>query len=314
MKKYLLFIALIFLSFISIFIGSNNILNQSTSALEIVMISRVPRVISLIIAGAGLSISGVIMQQITRNKFTSPTTAGTMDCAKFGILMAMIIMPSSGILVKSLFSFTFAMIGSIVFTLILSKIKIKNVILVPLIGMMFGNLIGAATDFFSYYFELNQAVNAWFQGSFSGIMKGNYELLYICIPMVIITFLYAEKFMITGMGESFAKNLGLNYKRIMYIGMILVSAISSLTLVMAGSIPFIGLIVPNIIRLIKGDNIKNTLTETAAFGAVFLLICDIFGRIIIKPYEVSIGLTVGVIGSMIFLYLIMRGEKKNAVR
>lgn len=316
MKKKYLLIILIILSLISLFVGTSNIslsdlLSGDIDKIQIVLISRLPRVISIIIAGMSLSISGLIMQQITRNKFTSPTTAGTMDSAKMGVMFAMIIMPTAGVFSKALFAFVFALIGSLIFMTILSKIKVKNIIFVPLVGLMFGNIVGSITSFISYSLDMNQSLNAWFQGSFSTVMKGRYELLYLCIPAMIWAFMYANKFTIAGMGESFATNLGLNHDRIVKIGMVLVSIIAGFTLVMVGSIPFIGLVVPNLVSMIKGDNLKNSLVETCLFGAVFVLLCDMVGRVIIAPYEVSIGLTVGVIGSAIFLYLVMR-RKANA--
>lgn len=317
MKKKYLIIALVILSFISIFIGVSNISISDIIAgdldkIRIILISRVPRLVSIIIAGMGLSVSGLIMQQISRNKFTSPTTAGTMDSAKFGVLMAMIFMPSAGILAKASFSFIFALIGSFIFMTILKNIKVKNIIFVPLVGLMFGNLLSSITSFISYSLDMNQSLNAWFQGSFSTVMKGKYELLYLCIPLMVIAFLYANKFTIAGMGKNFSTNLGLNHERIVNIGLALVSAIAALTLVMVGSIPFLGLIVPNIVSMTRGDNLKNSLVETCLFGAVFVLICDIFGRVIIAPYEVSIGLTVGVVGSAIFLYLVMRRKTSGS--
>lgn len=314
MKKRYLAIALVILSFISLFIGVSNIsikdiLAGDSSKMQIILISRLPRLISIILAGMGLSISGLIMQQISRNKFTSPTTAGTMDSAKMGLMFAMLFMPKAGVISKAVFSFIFALIGSLIFMTILKKLKVKNIIFVPLVGMMFGNLVSSITSFISYYKDMNQSLNSWFQGSFSTIMKGNYELLYLCIPAIILAFIYANKFTIAGMGESFATNLGLNHAKVVNIGLILVSAVSALTLVMVGNIPFLGLIVPNLVSIAKGDNLKNSLVETCLFGASFVLLCDIIGRVIIAPYEVSIGLTVGVIGSAMFLYLVMRRKK-----
>lgn len=316
MKKRYLVVALIILSFVSLFIGVSNvgimdILKGDIDKIQILLISRLPRLISIVIAGMGLSISGLIMQQISRNKFTSPTTSGTMDSAKMGVMFAMIFMPSSGILSKAIFAFVFAMLGSLVFMTILKKIKVKNVIFVPLVGLMFGNLVNSMTSFVSYALDMNQSLNAWFQGSFSTVMKGRYELLYLCIPMIVLAFIYANKFTIAGMGKSFSTNLGLNHDKIVNIGLTLVSAISALTLVMVGNIPFLGLIVPNLVSMSKGDNLKNSLPETCLLGAVFVLICDIIGRTVIAPYEVSIGLTVGVTGSAIFLFLVMR-RKENA--
>ncbi len=314
MKKRYLAIALVILSLISLFIGVSNIsitdiLAGDSHKMKIILISRLPRLISIIIAGMGLSISGLIMQQISRNKFTSPTTAGTMDSAKMGLMFAMLFMPKAGVISKAVFSFIFALIGSLIFMTILKKLKVKNIIFVPLVGMMFGNLVSSITSFISYYKDMNQSLNAWFQGSFSTVMKGNYELLYLCIPAIILAFIYANKFTIAGMGESFATNLGLNHARVVNIGLILVSAVSALTLVMVGNIPFLGLIIPNLVSITKGDNLKNSLVETCLFGGSFVLLCDIIGRVIIAPYEVSIGLTVGVIGSAMFLYLVMRRKK-----
>lgn len=314
MKKRYLAITLIILSFISLFVGVSNIsirdiLAGDSSKIQIILISRIPRLISIIIAGIGLSISGLIMQQISRNKFTSPTTAGTMDSAKMGLMFAMLFMPKAGIISKAIFSFIFALIGSVIFMTILKKIKVKNIIFVPLVGMMFGNLVSSITSFIAYSKDMNQSLNAWFQGSFSTVMKGNYELLYLCIPAIILAFIYANKFTIAGMGENFATNLGVNHGKIVNIGLILVSSVSALTMVMVGSIPFLGLVVPNLISIAKGDNLKNSLVETCLFGGSFVLLCDIIGRVIIAPYEVSIGLTVGVIGSAMFLYLIMRRKK-----
>ena len=295
MKKRYLAIALVILSLISLFIGVSNIsitdiLAGDSHKMKIILISRLPRLISIIIAGMGLSISGLIMQQISKNKFTSPTTAGTMDSAKMGLMFAMLFMPKAGVISKAVFSFIFALLGSLIFMTILKKLKVKNIIFVPLVGMMFGNLVSSITSFISYYKDMNQSLNAWFQGSFSTVMKGNYELLYLCIPAIILAFIYANKFTIAGMGESFATNLGLNHARVVNIGLILVSAVSALTLVMVGNIPFLGLIIPNLVSITKGDNLKNSLVETCLFGGSFVLLCDIIGRVIIAPYEVSIGL------------------------
>ena len=142
-------------------------------------------------------------------------------------------------------------------------------------------------------------------------MKGNFELIYLSIPLIIVAFLYANKFTIAGMGEDFSTNLGLNHKWIVNIGLTIVALITSVIVITIGAIPFIGLIVPNIVSLYLGDNLKNSLGHTAILGALFLLICDLIGRLVIYPYEVTIGLTVGVIGSIIFLFLIMR-RKSNA--
>ena len=317
MNKKFLILTLMVLSIMSIFIGVQDIsimdiINLNMDKINVVLISRLPRLIALIVSGVGMSISGVIMQQISNNKFVSPTTAATLDSAQFGVIMSMLIFTNTTITEKMIVSFICALIGTFLFMKILKKIRMKNIIFIPLVGIMVGNVIGSLTEFIAYKFNLTQSVQNFFQGKFNMIMKGNYELLYLTIPLLIIAFIYANKFTIVGMGEDISKNLGLNYKRVSNIGITLVSLISALIVIIVGNIPFIGLIIPNIVSLFNGDNIGKNIGITALFGANFLMICDIIGRVIIYPYEVSISLTAGVIGSIIFLYLILRRNKNAA--
>ena len=316
MKKRYLFIILIILSIISLFVGVtnisvNDILSFNIDKIQILLISRLPRLIAIIVAGVGLSISGLIKQQISKNKFVSPTTAATADFAKLGILFCIMIIPGATIMQKMIISFIFAGLGTILFMKMIKAIKIKNIIFVPLIGMMLGKIIGSITTFFAYKYDLVQNISSWMEGDMSLIMKGSYELLYLSIPMVIIAFLYANKFTIVGMGEDFAINLGVNYNFVVNVGLAIVSLICAVTIITVGNIPFLGLIIPNIISLYSGDNLKKTLYHTALLGPIFLLACDILGRFIIFPFEMSISLTVGVIGSIIFLYMIIRGSKNE---
>ena len=316
MKKRYLFIILIILSIISLFVGVtnisvNDILSFNIDKIEILLISRLPRLIAIIGAGVGLSISGLIMQQISKNKFVSPTTAATADFAKLGILFCIMIIPGATIMQKMIISFIFAGLGTILFMKMIKAIKIKNIIFIPLIGMMLGKIIGSITTFFAYKYDLVQNISSWMEGDMSLIMKGSYEILYLSVPMVIIAFLYANKFTIVGMGEDFAINLGVNYNFVVNVGLAIVSLICAVTIITVGNIPFLGLIIPNIVSLYSGDNLKKTLYHTALLGPIFLLACDILGRFIIFPFEMSISLTVGVIGSIIFLYMIIRGSKNE---
>jgi len=313
MKKRYLFIALILLSVLSLFVGVSRIspvdlLDFNSEKTQIFLISRVPRLIAIILAGVGMSIAGLIMQSLSRNKFVSPTTAGTLDATKLGILVSMMIFVNATMLERMVVAFIFALAGTFLFMQILNRIKFKDAIFIPLIGMMFGNILNSITTFFAYKMDIIQNLSTWLQGDFSTILKGRYELLYISVPILIIAYFYANRFTVAGMGEDFAKNLGIKYKRIVNFGLVLVALISTSVVLTVGVIPFVGLIIPNIVSLFKGDNLAKTLPHTAMLGAVFLLICDILGRVIIYPYEISISLMVGVIGSAIFLYLLMRGR------
>ncbi|MCU9812678.1 ABC transporter permease [Paraclostridium sp. AKS81] len=302
---------LILLSITSLFIGVNDItlmdiVSYNKEKVDIFFISRVPRLVSILLAGLGMSICGLIMQQVSRNKFVSPTTGATIDSAQLGLVFAMLIIPSTGLAGKMIASFAFALAGTFIFMKILKSLKFKNAVFVPLIGIMFGNIIGSATTFIAYKYNLMQDITAWMQGNFSMIIKGNYEMLYITIPCIIIAYIYANKFTIAGMGEDFATNLGLNYNKVVNLGLMIVAIVTVCVVITAGSIPFIGLIVPNIVSMYKGDNLKDSIWHTGLFGAIFVLVCDIFSRTVIYPYEIPIGLTVGAIGSIIFLFMILR--------
>ncbi|MBR0575327.1 ABC transporter permease [Proteiniclasticum sp. BAD-10] len=312
MKTQKLGFALVILSVLSLFLGAKSISfqdlwNGGEMEILVLLLSRIPRLLSVIITGMALSISGLIMQQVTRNRFVSPTTAATMDSAKFGILLVMLFLPGAPMMGKMAVAFLFALAGTFLFMMILRRVKVKNVIVIPLVGIMLGNLIDAVTTFVAYRFDLVQNVNSWLQGSFSLITKGRYEILYITIPLVILAYFFAHQFTIAGMGEDFAKNLGLRYELVVNLGLGIVALISSAVLVTVGNIPFVGLIIPNVVAMVYGDHLRKNLSTTLLLGAVFLLLSDILGRWVIYPYEISISLTVGVLGGIIFLYLLLKG-------
>ncbi len=310
--KLILFGILFIQCILSILVGVKNIsfLHPSLEDMEIIFISRFPRLVSILVAGCSLSMTGLIMQTITKNKFVSPTTAGTADWARLGILIAMLFFGNSSTMVKMLVAFVSCMFGSFLFIRLLSKIRIRNGILIPLIGLMMGNVVEAASTFFAYRFDLIQNMSSWMQGSFSLILKGRYELLYVGIPFLILGYLYADKFTIAGMGKDFSMNLGLNHEQIVNLGLVLVSVITSVVTVTVGGLPFLDLIIPNIMSMIKGDNLKNSLLDTALLGANFILFCDILGRILIYPYEIPIGMMISVTGSAVFLIMVLKGAKK----
>lgn len=302
---------LVLFSFISLFIGVINInlkdiFSLDSAQLEILTLTRIPRLIAIIITGMSLSICGLIMQQLTQNKFVSPTTAGTMDCAKFGILIALIFFSHSSFIIQALIASFFALLGSFIFIQILKKIKLKDVIFVPLIGLMFGGIISAITSFFAYALNYIQNIQGWLQGSMANVMQGNYELLYISLPLFILAYFLAHKITIVGMGEDIALNLGISYNTILLLGLLIVSIITSMVVVSVGVIPFLGLIIPNLIALYLGDNLKKNLIYIAICGALFLLICDIFSRLVIFPYEMPLSITTGVVGSFIFIFLLLK--------
>ncbi|HEB7737817.1 TPA: ABC transporter permease [Campylobacter jejuni] len=328
---------LLFFGMISLFIGVisinvKDILNLNSTQLEIITLTRIPRLIAILLTGMSLSICGLIMQQLTQNKFVSPTTAGTMDCAKFGILISLIFFTGASFFTQAIIASIFALLGSFIFIQILRKIKLKDVIFVPLIGLMFGGIISAITTFFAYALNYIQNIQGWLQGSMANVMQGNYELLYISLPHIqgwlqgsmanvmqgnyellyislplfILAYFLAHKITIVGMGEDIALNLGISYNGILFLGLMIVSIITSLVIVSVGIIPFLGLIIPNLVALYLGDNLRKNLIYIALCGALFLLVCDIISRLVIFPFEMPLSITTGVLGSLIFIFLLLK--------
>ena len=314
MKIRYLVISLIVLSITSIFLGVSSvsildIFHLTADQKEILLVSRLPRLASILIAGMSMSICGLIMQQLSRNKFVSPTTSGTLDSARLGILVSLMIFTSATPLQKMAISFLFALVGTFIFMKILDHVKFKDPVFIPLVGLMFGSIINSISTFVGFRNNIIQNMSSWMQGDFSMILSGKYELMYVSLPLLVIAYLYANKFTIAGMGEDFSKNLGLKYRQVVNIGLVIVALITAAVVLSVGVIPFLGLIIPNIVTIYQGDHLKKSLIHTALLGAVFVLACDIIGRTIIYPYEIPISLTVGVIGSGIFIYLLLRRKK-----
>lgn len=252
-----------------------------------------------------MSVAGLIMQQLCMNKFVSPTTGATISSAQLGILLALVFMPASTIWSRAIFSAICAVLGTWVFVWFIQRIQFKDPVMVPLVGIMFGNVIGGITNYIAYKYEMTQAISSWLTGSFSTIIRGRYEIVWLTLPLVVLAFIFANHFNIVGMGKDFSKNLGVNYNLVLFMGLTIAAMITASVVVIVGSISYIGLIVPNIVAMFKGDKIRGTLIDTALFGALFVLACDIIGRVIITPYELPIELIVGILGSLVFIVMLI---------
>lgn len=281
------------------------LLSGDMEQLEIFLISRLPRLLAILCTGVGMSVAGLIMQQLCMNKFVSPTTGATISSAQLGILLALLFMPASTLWGRAIFAFIAAILGTWVFVWFIQRIKFKDVVMVPLVGIMFGNVIGGITNYLAYKFEITQALSSWLVGHFSLVLKGRYEIVYLVVPLVILAFIFANHFNIVGMGRDFSKNLGVHYNFVLFMGLTIAAMITAAVVVVVGSISYIGLIVPNVVAMFKGDKIRGTLVDTALFGAIFVLVCDMIGRVAIFPYELPIELIVGILGSILFIGLLL---------
>lgn len=284
--------------------------------LEIFLISRLPRLLAILCTGIGMSVAGLIMQQLCSNKFVSPTTGATISSAQLGILLALLFMPASNLWSRAIFAFAAAVLSTWVFVWFIQRIQFKDVVMVPLVGIMFGNVIGGITNYLAYKYKMTQALSSWLVGHFSLVLKGRYEIVWLTVPLVVLAFLFSNHFNIVGMGKNFSKNLGVPYNLVLFAGLTIAAMITASIVVVVGSISYIGLIVPNVVAMYKGDKIRGTLVDTALFGAIFVLVCDMIGRIVIAPYELPIELIAGILGSLIFIGLLFYRLKygRKAIR
>lgn len=294
----------------SLFVGVldvnlSDLLSGDTEQIEIFLISRLPRLLAILCTGTGMSVAGLIMQQLCMNKFVSPTTGATISSAQLGILLAMLFMPNSTLWGRAFFAFVCAIFGTWIFVWFIQRIQFKDVVMVPLVGIMFGNVINGITNYFAYKYEMSQALSTWLVGHFSMVLRGRYELVYLAVPLVILAFLFANHFNIVGMGKDFSKNLGVHYNFVLFMGLSIAAMITASVVVVVGSISYIGLIVPNLVAMFKGDKIRGTLVDTALFGSIFVLLCDMIGRSVIAPYELPIELIIGIAGSFIFIAMLI---------
>jgi iron complex transport system permease protein len=310
------FVVTLGLAVVSLFVGVSDVSlatllsgGMDGRALEVLLVSRVPRTLALVLAGASMAIAGLVMQMVVRNRFVEPSTTGTSDSAALGFLVATLVAPGWPLMAKMSVAALFALGGTALFMRILKAVPVRDVLLVPLVGIMLGGIIGAVTAFIGYRFNLMASLLAWNMGDFSGVVRGRYELLWLGLACCGLAYVAADRFTVAGMGSDFTTNLGLNYKRVMMLGLGIVSVTSAVVLVSVGSVPFLGLIVPNVVSLMVGDNMRRTVPWVTLGGAAMVLACDIVGRVIRFPYEIPISVVMGVVGSAIFLFLLLRSPR-----
>lgn len=309
MKKLLL--ALLVTSLSSLFVGVGDLslmalLQGDAHAWQLLFTSRLPRLLAIVLAGAGLSIAGLIMQQISQNRFAAPSTSGTIECAMLGYVLSLVFF-GHGESLWLIFSVSIA--GTLLFVQLIQRVQFKNAIFVPLIGIIFGNVVESAASFIAYKYDAIQNLSSWTVANFANLLKGDFELLYIAIPVALFSYLYAARISAVGMGKDFAVNLGLNYQQVLVIGVCLVSVMSATVVMIVGQLPFLGLIVPNLVSHYYGDNLRKNIPRTAIFGALLVLLCDLGGRLIIFPYEVPISMIISILGGSVFIVLLLRGQR-----
>ncbi|MGJ3439490.1 ABC transporter permease [Pseudomonas sp. Je.1.5.c] len=309
----LLLLAVVVLSLASVMIGAGEISWQRLMSCQgnedcalVLTASRLPRTAALILSGTALSIAGLIMQMITRNRFVEPSTAGTAESASLGLLLATLIAPQMALASKMLVATACALAGTLLFLWILRRIPLRSVLVVPLVGLMLAGVVDSVATFLAYRNDLLQALGVWNTGDFSSVLKGRYELLWVAFVLAVAAYVVADRFTVAGLGDTFTTNLGINYAKVITLGLLLVATITAVIVSTVGIIPFLGLIVPNLVSMFIGDNARRAIPWVAVCGAGLALLCDVIGRLVRYPYEIPAGTIAGVIGCVVFLTLVLR--------
>ncbi|ERS53841.1 MULTISPECIES: ABC transporter permease [unclassified Corynebacterium] len=274
-------------------------------------ITRLPRTIALVLAGAAMAVSGLVMQLLTQNRFVEPSTTGTTEWAGLGLLFVMAVAPTASILTKMIGAVVFSFLGTVVFFLFLRRVTLRSSLIVPIIGIMLGAVVSAVSTFFALMTDMLQQLGIWFMGSFTAVYKGQYEVLWIVLLVLVAVYIYADRLTVVGLGEDVATNVGLNYNRMLLLGTGLIAIATGVVTVVVGSLPFLGLIVPNIVSMVRGDDLRSNVPWVCLLGIGIVTVCDLVGRVIIAPFEMPVSVILGVIGAIVFIIMIVRSTRAN---
>ncbi|RLP74094.1 ABC transporter permease [Mycetocola tolaasinivorans] len=278
---------------------------------EMFWISRVPRTAALVLAGSAMAVSGLIMQMITRNRFVEPGTTGTTQWAALGLLLVTLWVPEATLGTRMVVASIAAFVGAMIFLAILQRIALSSSLIVPLVGIMLGAVVSAFTTYLALTTNMLQMLGTWFMGSFTGVVRGRYEVLWIVGIIVVIAYIVADRFTVAGLGRDIATSVGLNHQRTLILGTSLVAVSTGVTTVVVGFLPFLGLIVPNVVSMIRGDNLRSNIPWVCLGGIAIVVVCDLIGRLIRMPFEVPASMILGVLGSAVFIALVLGVRRRG---
>ncbi|RGE19369.1 ABC transporter permease [Leucobacter sp. wl10] len=292
----------------SLAVGVYDISGQEFGS-EMFWITRVPRTVALVLSGAAMATSGLVMQMLTQNRFVDATTSGTTEWAALGLLLSALLVPDLGLVGRMAVASGFAFAGAMVFMLILRRIVIRTTLVVPLIGIMLGAIISSLTTFLAVQFNLLQMLGTWFMGSFTAVVRGRYEVLWVAAIVTLLVFVMADRITVAGLGKDVATSVGVRYEAILIGGTALVAVAAGVTTVVVGFLPLIGLVVPNVVSMIRGDHVRSNLPWVCLGGVALVVACDLIGRVIIMPFEIPVSMVLGLVGSVVFIALLLRQRR-----
>lgn len=299
----LLTVSLLLLILMSLFTGAYDIQGQA-DGWQMFLITRVPRTLTLLLSGSALAMCGLLMQLLTQNRFAEPTTTGTVEWAGLGLTLVYIILPAPTLFQRMTGAIVFAFIGTLIFFVIIQRINWQSSLIVPIVGIMLGAIISAVASFLGLVFNRTQSLEVWFTGSFTQVQQGRYEYLWLILIITVVIFLGADRLMIASLGKGVATGLGVNYQGLVLFGVTLIALAVGIVTAVIGQLPFLGLIVPNLVSMWRGDNLRANLPYVCLLGMILMTACDILSRVLIAPLEMPVSLILGSLGSLVFLLLL----------
>lgn len=278
---------------------------------ELFWITRVPRTAALVLAGCGMALAGLVMQVLTRNRFVEPTTTGTAEWAGLGLLLTTLLVPEWGLPGRMIVASLTAFGGTLVFLAILQRLRLSSSLVVPLVGIMLGAVVSAGTTYLAVSTNQLQMLGTWFLGSFTSVVRGRYEVLWVIAILVVAIFLLANRLTVAGLGRDVAVSVGLHYGRTVLLGTALVAVATGVTTVAIGFLPFIGLVVPNLVTMWRGDDLRRNLPWVCLGGVALVVACDILGRVVRMPFEVPVAMMLGLVGAAVFIGFLLRMRPRD---
>ena len=318
--------ALVILVFWNIGVGSIHLpphrileilFNRTGEDAVIIWSIRLPRILSALLLGGALSLSGFLLQTFFANPIAGPFILGISSGAKLVLSLTLIGFLSRGVAVGSFVLIMAAFAGAVLsmgFVLAIS-LRTKQMSLLIISGVMIGYICSAITDFAVTFADDANIVNLhhWSLGSFSGLSWENVGMMTaVVIPSLVFSFLLSKPISAYQLGEEYARNMGLNLRLFRILLIVLSSLLSACVTAFAGPISFVGVAVPHLIRGIF-KTAKPLVMVPACFlgGAVFCLFCDLIARTIVSPAELSISSVTAVFGAPIVLFVMLRRQKDN---
>ena len=279
---------------------------------DIIWLLRLPRIILAMCVGAGLSVTGVVMQAIVKNPLADPYILGISSGASLGATAAILLGVGSflGGNFIGLAAFSGAFMVSLAVLFIANLGGHSNSLRLLLAGMALSATCSAFSSFIVYFANNMagmQTIAYWLMGSLAG---ATWDLLAILVPLTIggIVFFWSQTRMLNLMllGDEVALTLGYNLRTYRQVYLLISSMMVGFVVYAAGMIGFVGLLVPHVVRMLVGTNHKRLIPVSASVGAVFLIWMDLFCRIIIPRNELPIGISISMIGAPFFIYLMVK--------